>query len=249
MSNDSQAGSSRRSHRVCQPRTTASVAGPIRVRLPVDESTDGRSPQARQAHAGVVEERLALGLSPLAAERGRLHPLRDRRRRHHPRHDSRSARGVTGGTLEERRPVLRAPDHDLAPLGRSALANNDFLFTANSPPPIFLPGVHPPRPFPAAVADPLGLICPHAAHIRKVNPRDQDSDLGDQFDTLIRRVLRRGVPYGPTIQDPVTDDGVDRGLHFLFYQTSIEQQFEVPQQNWANSASALTFSARRSMPC
>ena len=132
-------------------------------------------------------------------------------------------------------PVLRAPETDLPALASFSLANNDFLYTANSPPPVLLPGVRPPKPFPEAPADSLGLICPHAAHIRKVNPRDQDSDLGDQFDTLIRRILRRGIPYGPPINDPATDDGADRGLHFLCYQTSIEQQFEKLQQDWANS--------------
>ena len=137
-------------------------------------------------------------------------------------------------------PVLRAGDNDLPALGISPLANNDFLFTANSPPPVFLPGVQPPKPFPEAPADAHGLICPHAAHIRKVNPRDQDSDLGDQFDTLTRRILRRGIPYGPPIHDPATDDGVDRGLHFLCYQTSIEQQFETVQLDWANSPNKPT---------
>ena len=137
-------------------------------------------------------------------------------------------------------PVMRAPDNDLPALGISPLANNDFLFTANSPPPIFLPGVDPPKPFPLAQADPLGLICPHAAHVRKVNPRDQDSDLGDPFDTLTRRILRRGIPFGPPIHDPAEGDGVDRGLHFLCYQTSIEQQFEILQQDWANSPSKPT---------
>jgi deferrochelatase/peroxidase EfeB len=67
-----------------------------------------------------------------------------------------------------------------------------------------------------------------------MNSRDQDSDLGDQFDTLTRRILRRGIPYGPPLPDPSVDDQQDRGLHFLCYQTSIEAQFEVLQQNWAN---------------
>jgi Dyp-type peroxidase family len=135
-------------------------------------------------------------------------------------------------------PVLRAQANDLPALGASPLANNDFLFTVNSPPPVFLPDVEPPKPFPEAPADPSGLICPHAAHIRKVNPRDQDSDLGDQFDTLTRRVLRRGIPYGPPIHDPTAADGVDRGLHFLCYQTSIVEQFEKLQQDWANNTNA-----------
>ena len=97
-----------------------------------------------------------------------------------------------------------------------------------------------PDPFPRATQDRLGVTCPHASHIRKVNPRDQDSDKGDQFDTLTRRVLRRGIPYGSALPIPDTgplpaDDGVDRGLHFLCYQTSIVDQFEILQSDWANS--------------
>jgi Dyp-type peroxidase family len=133
-------------------------------------------------------------------------------------------------------PIMRTPLTENLALGSCPLASNDFRFMANSPPPVFLPGVHPPPPFPEASLDPHGLVCPHAAHIRKVNPRDQDTDLGDQFDTLMRRILRRGIPYGLPIHDPNTDDGTDRGLHFLCYQTSIEQQFEILQQDWANSA-------------
>lgn len=94
--------------------------------------------------------------------------------------------------------------------------------------------------FPRAKEDTQGFICPRAAHIRKVNPRDHGDDFGDQFDVLIRRILRRGIPYGPPLPVPPGGqlsavDGVDRGLHFLCCQTSIEQQFEILQQDWANS--------------
>ena len=86
----------------------------------------------------------------------------------------------------------------------------------------------------------MGLPARHAAHIRKVNPRDQDSDKGDEFDTLTRRILRRGIPFGPPLPAPPggqlpADDGVVRGLHFLCYQTSIVEQFELLQTDWANS--------------
>ena len=138
-------------------------------------------------------------------------------------------------------PVLRAADHDLPALGTSPLVNNDFLFTQRTVRRrSSCRGFNRQKPFPEAPADAHGLICPHAAHIRKVNPRDQDSDLGDQFDTLTRRILRRGIPYGPPIHDAATDDGVDRGLHFLCYQTSIEQQFETVQLDWANSPNKPT---------
>jgi Dyp-type peroxidase family len=136
-------------------------------------------------------------------------------------------------------PVARTPQTDLPALAACPLANNDFLFKENTPPPVFRPpGPGSVKPFPAALADPHGFTCPHAAHIRKVNPRDQDSDKGDPFDTLTRRILRRGIPYGPPLSDPSVDDGIDRGLHFLCYQTSITEQFELLQIDWANGSSA-----------
>jgi deferrochelatase/peroxidase EfeB len=56
-------------------------------------------------------------------------------------------------------------------------------------------------------------------------------------DTLTRRVLRRGILFGQPLPDPAppNDDG-DRGLLFLCYQASIEQQFEVIMQNWVNAS-------------
>jgi Dyp-type peroxidase family len=137
-------------------------------------------------------------------------------------------------------PVARSPALDNSALAQDPLSVNDFVFTADTPSPSFRPGAGPAKAFPRAAADPLGFVCPHAAHIRKVNPRDQDSDKGDAFDTLTRRILRRGIPFGPPLPVPPggqlpQDDGVDRGLHFLCYQTSIVEQFELLQTDWANS--------------
>jgi Dyp-type peroxidase family len=137
-------------------------------------------------------------------------------------------------------PIARSMRQDNADLARSRNSVNDFLFAADTPLPRFKPGHGTPEPFPPAASDPLGFVCPCAAHIRKVNPRDQDSDKGDEFDTLTRRILRRGIPFGPPLpaspggQLP-EDDGIERGLHFLCYQTSIEEQFELLQMDWANS--------------
>jgi Dyp-type peroxidase family len=133
-------------------------------------------------------------------------------------------------------PVARTPTSDLEALAEDDLSNNDFLFTTDTPAPALLPMVpHPQGPFAVAREDSAGFVCPHAAHIRKVNPRDQDSDKGDQFDTLTRRIIRRGIPYGVPLPKSATDDKVDRGLHFLCYQASIVNQFELLQQDWANS--------------
>ena len=50
-----------------------------------------------------------------------------------------------------------------------------------------------------AKGDVFGRVCPHAAHIRKVNPRDSATDFGAPADTFLRLMLRRGIPYGPPI--------------------------------------------------
>jgi deferrochelatase/peroxidase EfeB len=90
--------------------------------------------------------------------------------------------------------------------------------------------------------DPEGEQVPFAAHIRKVYPRNDRSDefpkLGES-STQTHRLLRRGIPYGnqssSTPAQPA-DDGADRGLLFLAYQTSIVDQFEFVTKFYVNSA-------------
>lgn len=144
------------------------------------------------------------------------------------------------GRWQSGAPVMRTPLIDLPALGLDAVLANDFGFMTDAVAPKYLPEKDVPDPFPRALADERGVICPHASHIRKVNPRDQDTNKGSQFDTLMRRVLRRGIPYGPALPVSETgpvpaDDEIDRGLHFLCYQTSIVEQFEILQTDWANS--------------
>jgi deferrochelatase/peroxidase EfeB len=67
-----------------------------------------------------------------------------------------------------------------------------------------------------------GLKCPLSAHIRVVNPRDQE--LEPVAPTPPPRVLRRGTPYGAELNS-LTDDGVDRGVIGLFICSDIERQF------------------------
>ena len=56
-------------------------------------------------------------------------------------------------------------------------------------------------------------------------------------ERLRHRLLRRGITFGPrsvsTPEAPV-DDGVERGLLFLAYMTSIKYQFEFVMKSWAN---------------
>jgi len=74
--------------------------------------------------------------------------------------------------------------------------------------------------------DPDGLLCPLGAHIRKVNPRDQATDLGTRERTPPRSLLRRGITYA-------TKEG-DKGLLFVAYQSSIVEQFEFLMRQWVN---------------
>jgi Dyp-type peroxidase family len=139
-------------------------------------------------------------------------------------------------------PVSRTPGADNPALAADNLSNNDFLFTQDTPAPVFRPGSGAsPGAFPRAMEGSNGPVCPHAAHIFKVNPRDRSTDLGPDVDTLGRRILRRGIPFGVPLAEPLKgDDGVSRGLHFLCYQASIADQFEKLQQDWANNTGAPT---------
>ncbi|MER6150104.1 hypothetical protein [Streptomyces hirsutus] len=47
------------------------------------------------------------------------------------------------------------------------------------------------------------------------------------------RLMRRGIPYGPEFKGG-PDDGKDRGLMFVCYGTSLEEQFELVQQHWSD---------------
>ena len=93
--------------------------------------------------------------------------------------------------------------------------------------------------FPQAQSDSPGAICPHIAHIRKVNPRDLGTDTGGTNDTLTRLILRRGIPFGSPMLDPIRPQPAEleaeRGLMFLCYQTSIANQFAFLMNHWTNS--------------
>ncbi|HEV2765636.1 MAG TPA: Dyp-type peroxidase [Pyrinomonadaceae bacterium] len=144
-------------------------------------------------------------------------------------------------------PLMRSPAGENAELGRDEYASNFFQFSEKSPPPMPLKpevgyaGDH----FNTSEPDQGGVTCPFSAHVRKVNPRDTITEQGNRQDVLTRLVLRRGIPFGPVYPGDL-DDAADtaplaggeisthRGLLFVSYQTSIENQFAFLQQNWAN---------------
>jgi Dyp-type peroxidase family len=79
--------------------------------------------------------------------------------------------------------------------------------------------------------DDQGLRCPVGAHLRRSNPRA--TPLKRATAVRRHRLIRRGVEYGPHLQDgALQDDGVDRGLVNLFIQADIERQFEFVQKEW-----------------
>jgi Dyp-type peroxidase family len=95
--------------------------------------------------------------------------------------------------------------------------------------------------------DPDGLMCPVGSHLRRSNPRDSlDPGPGSERSIEVgkrHRIIRRGRVYGPPAaasMDPADiigrpDDGVDRGLHFICFNTQLARQFEFIQHTWMNS--------------
>jgi Dyp-type peroxidase family len=136
-------------------------------------------------------------------------------------------------------PIMRTPTADDLNLAADDYANNNFRFkNAVTPAPI-VPDMHYNGDhFAPSPGDLLGFVCPHAAHIRKANPRDLPTDTGGQNDTLTRLILRRGIPFGSPVSDPLAPSqeelAIERGLMFVSYQTSIKNQFEFLLNHWAN---------------
>jgi Dyp-type peroxidase family len=137
-------------------------------------------------------------------------------------------------------PLVRAPIADDPALAADGDVNNDFLFSEATPAVTLADGTVPGSGLPPAQRDPDGRLCPFVAHIRKVNPRDDPTDTSGPRQTRVRLALRRGIPYGPA-KDPERlreDDEVDRGLLFMSYQGSIQDQFEFVVKTWVNRSNA-----------
>jgi len=158
-------------------------------------------------------------------------------------------------------PTVRTPDEDNPAMGANDCANNNFEFNDGGPSTPDTPNAKDCNdPFPAdqfprndafsPSTEATGIRCPFAAHTRKAYPRNDKTPGGggpgpleidrSEVTTQTHRMLRRGIPYGAasdsTPDNPQADECfVDRGLHFLSYQTSIEDQFEFVTQNWVNN--------------
>jgi len=77
--------------------------------------------------------------------------------------------------------------------------------------------------------DPDGQHCPFGSHVRRSNPRDclyPNAEKSTSF-TNFHRIIRRGRSYE-------TEDK-ERGLNFICFNASIENQFEFIQHEWLNN--------------
>lgn len=96
--------------------------------------------------------------------------------------------------------------------------------------------------------DMAGLKCPGGAHLRRMNTRDYldplnsdgvDPKTGAQPDNpkatsalnKRRRILRRGLPYGPSNNEH-KDDDTEQGVIMMIVGASLFRQFEFVQQQW-----------------
>jgi Dyp-type peroxidase family len=120
-----------------------------------------------------------------------------------PEADAKRAGALVMGRFEDGTPIVLEPT-----AGRSAPVLNNFTYKD----------------------DPHGGRCPFQAHIRKVNPRQQD----------IPHIVRRGITYGERDKEPQENPSLEElpvngvGLLFMCYQRNIAQQFEVLQYLYAS---------------
>ena len=135
--------------------------------------------------------------------------LRDKAR---DREDERLLGAKMVGRWPSGAPLALAPEHDDPELGADPQRNNAFGYRD----------------------DLRGFKCPAGAHARRANPRDAlDDEL--TVDVRLHRMIRRGTSYGPMLPDGVLeDDGVDRGIIFVFAGAHLKRQFEFVKTQWLN---------------
>jgi hypothetical protein len=73
--------------------------------------------------------------------------------------------------------------------------------------------------------------CPAGSHMRRVNPRG--GTIVQRIANYTRRIIRRGMPYGPDF-DPAHRDDRERGLLGNFIGASLGAQFEAIMCDWLN---------------
>jgi Dyp-type peroxidase family len=128
--------------------------------------------------------------------------------------DQELAKAKIVGRWTDGTPLALSPDHADGDVAGDPARVNDFRFDD----------------------DARGHGCPLGAHIRRANPRASLSGKGQR--TRRHRILRRGMPYGPWLEDDARDAGSPRGLLFICFQASIARQFEVVNR-WCAQGSSI----------
>ena len=127
------------------------------------------------------------------------------------------------GRWQSGAPLALAPTEDDPALGADPQRNNDFLYGD----------------------DPRGFKCPVGAHARRANPRDSFDGDGS-VSVPLHRMIRRGTSYGPMLpEDVLADDGVDRGIIFVFVGAHPGRQFEFVKTQWLNDGIFIGAPAER----
>jgi Dyp-type peroxidase family len=135
------------------------------------------------------------------------------------------------GRWKDGTPIARSPLGPNPDIARDRRAAQSFFFAKDTRPVVWRSSTRPPDTFPPATMDGDGQRCPISAHVRKINPRDEGTDVGQGARTLRRRIIRRGVTFGRSYAD---DPNGERGLLFICYQASITDQFEFLWRVWSN---------------
>jgi Dyp-type peroxidase family len=128
------------------------------------------------------------------------------------------------GRWQSGAPLILAPNRDNPELGADPLRNNDFTFAD----------------------DAKGLMCPHSAHMRRMNPRD--SQMTILTDVKIKRIVRRSSTFGPKWSPELTaadDAAEDRGLYFIFISARAFDTIEFMQQEWINRGNFVDLADER----
>ena len=112
-------------------------------------------------------------------------------------------------------PIAASPDDDRADIAKKDLNNFDHAATIDHP---------------TNFDDADGVRCPYGSHMRRMNPRGGPVT-GLQHN---RRIVRRGVPYGPAFDPKNPNDGIERGLLGAFICGDLASQFEFLHKVWAN---------------
>jgi deferrochelatase/peroxidase EfeB len=80
--------------------------------------------------------------------------------------------------------------------------------------------------------DSTGAHCPIGSHIRRANPRS--ARIVQRSANNTRRLVRRGIPYGPPYDPLHPRDGKPRGLLGSFLCASLIAQYESIMYDWIN---------------